>query len=361
MCVAFWTLDHPDYALILCNNRDEYLARPALAAAFHSFGNDASSPSLSNDPNSLAIGSATVAKNTVLSGRDVQAGGTWLGLAPQTGRVALLTNITESYQVLPSSRGALAPAFLLAQHPRTPLAEIFPQAAYAGFNLLVLEAEWEASASTSGRRLHFPHASLLSNGGAGGQLLSRPLRADERASGGLSNGLHVGGGGAGGGEAWPKVVQGRALFDEVLRTHDAASADVDADAALAKRLFALLRTTAAEPVRAREDLRRTICVEPFEIVLTGGTNDTSSSLPTPPPTPTPPPNKWYGTRTASVLLVRRSGEALFVERDVWRVGRGGGGGGVELYQGGAVGGSGDGEGEGDGERVFRVRVSGAPA
>ncbi|KAJ6508252.1 NRDE protein-domain-containing protein [Mycena sanguinolenta] len=343
MCVAFWTLDHPDYALILCNNRDEFLARPALAAAFHSFRNPHSNVASDShfNPNHPA---ATVAEDAVLSGRDTQAGGTWLGIAPKTGRVALLTNITEPYQALPSSRGALASAFLLAQRPSTPLDEIFPQAAYAGFNLLLLEAEWEASTAPAAPRLHFPHAALLSNGGAGGQLQSRPLCAEERVSGGLSNGLFVGGVG---GEAWPKVVQGRALFAEALKAHGAetkAPTEDAADATLAGRLFALLRTTAAEPIRAREELRRTICVKPLDTIAAGPSGS----------------SKWYGTRTATVLLVRRSGEALFVERDVWRIQPSGD---VELYEGGEVGGTGA-QSAGDGERIFRVRVrvgAGAPA
>lgn len=340
---------------ILCTNRDEFLARPALAAAFHSFGDTA-------HPNSDSPVNSEGSKASVLSGRDTQAGGTWLGLAPQTGRVALLTNITEPYQRLPSSRGALAPAFLLGQ-PGTPLEELYPQASYAGFNLLVLEAEWDeaspaesvsisAAAPTSAvptRLIHFPHASLVSNNGGGGPLAWRALRADERASGSLSNGLHVSGTG---GEAWPKVVQGRALFADAVRAHDEAlredgKKEGDADAALAHRLFALLRTTAVEPVRAREELRRTICVSPLEIHLNGAQPPSS--------VPALVKDKAYGTRTASVLLVRRSGEALFVERDVWRLTSEG----VKLYVGGAVGGTG--AGDEDGERLFRLQVGvGAP-
>jgi uncharacterized protein with NRDE domain len=367
---------------ILCANRDEYLARPALAAAFHSFDSDSNSSSPSD-------------AHRVLSGRDTQSNGTWLGLTPSTGRVAVLTNITEPLQSLPSSRGALAPAFLLAE-PRTPLDTLYPpDASYAGFNLLVLEAEWEASSSppsqsaaaaaATSQRVHFPHASLLSNGGAGGRIASRPLFPAERASGGLSNGLHVGGDG---GDAWPKVVHGRALFAQAVKAHDEAlRGDVgdaqkgdgnvpeevrrqeDADAALASRLFALLRTTAAEPVRTREELRRTVCVRPLEIRAVNAS--TAPSTPTtstasvnntddgdnPTPTASKPP-AHYATRTASVLLVRRSGEALFVERDVWRL-KVGALGGMQLYQGGEIGGMDIPVWErrdGDGERVFRVRV-----
>ncbi|KAF8215064.1 NRDE protein-domain-containing protein [Mycena galopus ATCC 62051] len=335
---------------ILCNNRDEFLARPALAAAFHSFG-----PTLANYDSKTSL--ATVAEGTVLSGRDTQSGGTWLGLAPQTGRLALLTNITEPYQTHSTSRGSLASAFLLAP-PHAPLEELFPQAAYAGFNLLVLEADDTSPAAST--KLHFRHTSLLSNGGAGGPLQSRPLRASERASGALSNGLHVSGAG---GEAWPKVVQGRKLFADVLRAHDEAHDTVEPvelsqeereanDTELAARLFGILRTT--DPtVRAREELRRTVCVRPLEkTTLQAGATG---------------PADWYGTRTASVVLVRRSGEALFVERDVWRL-KSEAEGGVELYEGGVFGGTGVGEGtepnagngagtrNQDGERVFRMRV-----
>ncbi|KAJ6585490.1 NRDE protein-domain-containing protein [Mycena capillaripes] len=360
MCVAFWTLDHPDYALILCANRDEYLARPALAAAFHAFGTHSKSDSASNDPQAR-----------VLSGRDSQSGGTWLGFVPSTGRVALLTNITEPLQSLPSSRGDLSPAFLLAA-PHTPLDVLYPpDAQYAGFNLLLLEAEWQLSpppATSTSRCLHFPHASLVSNGGAGGPLTSRPLRPDERATGGLSNGLHVGGAG---GEAWPKVVQGRALFEDAVKVHTADGAgEKDADAALAGRLFALLRTTAAEPVRVREELRNTICVSPLEIhtkpsAAASAPGDTSaganSAVPAgPAPNADKPAPKYYATRTASVLVVRRSGEGLFVERDVWRLADGG----VELYEGGAIGGMTGGAGavgEDAGERVFHVQLGGGDA
>ncbi|KAJ6504740.1 NRDE protein-domain-containing protein [Mycena vitilis] len=309
MCVAFWTLDHPDYALILCANRDEFLERPALAAAFHDF--DTHNPD-----------SQTEAR--VLSGRDTQTNGTWLGITPATGRVALLTNITEPYQTLPSSRGGLAPTFLLAA-PHAPLDSLYPpESRYAGFNMLLLESENDSVPSSSASpssmassRIHFPHAFILSNNGTGGRITSRALRPEERANGGLSNGLHIG---STGGETWPKVVQGRALLLETVKTHDASLrcspvTDDESDAKLAGRLFALLRTTAAEPVRAREELRNTICVKPLQIpgkaVAAAHANGAMTAA-------AAPEMMNYGTRTATVLLVRRSGAALFVERDVWR-------------------------------------------
>ncbi|KAJ7464729.1 NRDE protein-domain-containing protein [Mycena galericulata] len=291
---------------ILCANRDEYLARPTVPAAFHSFG----SHTHGDDD------------GRVLSGRDVSAGGTWLGLAPSAGRVALLTNITEAPQTLPSSRGALATAFLLAE-PDTPLDALYPPAAqYAGFNLLLLCAQW---APDEPRRLHFPHASLLTNNGARGEVVARALRPEERVCGGVSNAAESVGGGP-----WPKVVEGRGLFAEALAAADADTSAAPADAegqdtSLSERLFALLRTTAVPPPRARAELRESICVPPIAVPV-GADGGTS----------------YYATRLATVLLVRRDGAGVFIERDVWRVD--GGGGGVELAA------------PGDGERRFRVRV-----
>jgi len=88
MCVGFWSLTHPDYALILCANRDEYLARPTLPAHFHSF-EALTAPAPSNDAVPV-VQDDSKSKVKVLSGRDVRAEGTWLGISQSTGRVALL-------------------------------------------------------------------------------------------------------------------------------------------------------------------------------------------------------------------------------------------------------------------------------
>ncbi|KAJ7133546.1 NRDE protein-domain-containing protein [Mycena epipterygia] len=316
MCVAFWTLDHPDYALILCANRDEFLARPTLPAGFHSFG------ALSDDAHSLDPTSGRV-----LSGRDALAGGTWLGLAPASGRVALLTNITEPTPAQPlASRGDLVPAFLLAgDAPLTTeaLGTLYPpEAKYAGFNLLVLSPEWGPPASgtptpapgaaDAPRHLRFAHAARVSNAGARGRVAVRALRPDERAHGGMSNGKPDG-------DAWPKVVRGRALFAEAI----GGVTEETQDAALTARLFALLRTPPDEPVRSRAELRRAICVDPLEV----GAGPSATV-------------RVYATRLATVLLVRRSGAAHFAERDVWAL------------RAGAV----CDVSEGGGERVWRGRI-----
>lgn len=113
MCVGFWSLTHPEYALcvpflpprpsslfpadrgggsILCANRDESLARPTLPVHFHSFEalSLSSQPASSSNDGSSAVKDNIKQRGCVLSGRDVRAEGTWLGINPSTGRIALL-------------------------------------------------------------------------------------------------------------------------------------------------------------------------------------------------------------------------------------------------------------------------------
>ena len=67
MClIIFAYRSHPDYRLVLAANRDEFYDRPTRHAAFW---NDAPE---------------------ILAGRDLKAGGTWLGIT-KTGRFAAIT------------------------------------------------------------------------------------------------------------------------------------------------------------------------------------------------------------------------------------------------------------------------------
>lgn len=85
MCVvALARQAHPDWPLILIGNRDEFHARPA--APLHAWED----------------GSGIVA------GRDLQAGGTWLGVHQPSGRVVVVTNVRgEMPDPAKESRGAL--------------------------------------------------------------------------------------------------------------------------------------------------------------------------------------------------------------------------------------------------------------
>ena len=82
---------------ILCANRDEALARPTLPASFHSFealsttnpvSSSSSASSASKHDGHSSAEDKVERRGSVLSGRDVLAGGTWLGINKSTGRVA---------------------------------------------------------------------------------------------------------------------------------------------------------------------------------------------------------------------------------------------------------------------------------
>lgn len=101
--------------LLLLANRDEVHARPSAALA-----------QWSDQP-------------SIYAGRDLEAGGTWLGVAEQ-GRFATLTNIRDvSLPLGEYSRGALVSDYLASeQTPQAYLQGVAGQInRYSGFNLLV--------------------------------------------------------------------------------------------------------------------------------------------------------------------------------------------------------------------------------
>jgi uncharacterized protein with NRDE domain len=114
MCLAVLAQDaHPRFAVVLAANRDEHHARPSRPASWWDEG--------------------------WLAGRDLEAGGTWLGVT-RTGRYALVTNIREPDKRAPGapSRGHLVTSVLAAAAPPTEAvaAIVADAAAYNGFNLI---------------------------------------------------------------------------------------------------------------------------------------------------------------------------------------------------------------------------------
>ena len=107
----------PDLPLVVAANRDEFHARPSAAA--HRWPGPAG----------------------IVAGRDLEAGGTWLGVAA-SGRFAAVTNVSE----VPSSgtfrsRGDLVPAFLASGEGARVYADRIDACAYRGFNLLLWDGE----------------------------------------------------------------------------------------------------------------------------------------------------------------------------------------------------------------------------
>ncbi len=87
----------------------------------------------------------------VLAGRDLQAGGTWLGVT-RTGRFAAVTNYRERQgrRASRESRGALVPGFLASGQSGLDYSTAIDGARYSGFSLLTADQESLASVSNRG-------------------------------------------------------------------------------------------------------------------------------------------------------------------------------------------------------------------
>ena len=167
MCLLFVAVGvHPAHRLVLAGNRDEAHARPTAP-----------------------LGRWTDAP-AVIAGRDLEAGGTWLGVT-DAGRWATVTNVRDPASVRSDarSRGALVADFLRgSEAPEAYASRVQDEAAaFNGFNLLVGAGAdvWYAS--------------------------SRRERAERLEAGvyGLSNDALD--------TPWPKLVRGRDAFAKALR------------------------------------------------------------------------------------------------------------------------------------------------
>ena len=122
----------PGQPLIVAANRDEFYARPSAAAHWW---DDAPGPP---------------AGRGLLAGRDLQAGGTWLGVRAN-GRFAAVTNFTDPNQPPPPrSRGALVADFLRGAQTSAGYAAGIQGEQYQGFNLLLWDGRTLACASNRG-------------------------------------------------------------------------------------------------------------------------------------------------------------------------------------------------------------------
>jgi uncharacterized protein with NRDE domain len=234
MClILFAYQQHPDYPLIVCANRDEFYQRPTLAAHWWP-----EQPQL-------------------FAGKDLQAGGTWMGLSLD-GRFAAVTNY-RSNTPPPSeaiSRGSLCTNFLTtntdSRHYLTTIDR--QQSYYAGFNLLL----------GSPRQLFY-----YSN---------RQGRISELRPGlhGLSNGLLN--------DDWPKVSTGKAELAKQLER----GADPE-------QLLALLQDRSQPDDKDLPDTGIDIETE---------RRLSSRFIQSP----------GYGTRTSTVLLIDHAGRSQWLEQ-----------------------------------------------
>lgn len=122
MCLILFAYEyHPHYRLVLAANRDEFYRRPSKEAGFWEDYPD------------------------ILAGRDLEKGGTWMGISRQ-GRIAAITNYRNPslYNSDALSRGDLVSAYLTgSEDPGHFLQGIRDQRGeYNPFNLLLGDGEF---------------------------------------------------------------------------------------------------------------------------------------------------------------------------------------------------------------------------
>ena len=122
----------PDLPLVVAANRDEFHGRPAAPAAFWS-----------DLPG-------------ILAGRDLKAGGTWMGVS-RSRRFAAVTNYRGATEPsAPSSRGSLVSEFLKDDCLPGQFVGALKSDLYSGFNLLVADENelwWLSNRGGTARRL----------------------------------------------------------------------------------------------------------------------------------------------------------------------------------------------------------------
>ncbi|MDH3287068.1 MAG: NRDE family protein [Betaproteobacteria bacterium] len=226
---------HPDYPLVFAGNRDEAYERPSAPAAFW------------ND------------QPRFFGGRDLEKGGSWLGLT-RSGRIAAVTNFRDGppHRSAPRSRGELVAEFLRTNaEPRLYLEQVHAAGGeYGGFSLIVGD---------------LAQLFYCANRGNGFEEITPGVH-------GLSNHLLD--------TPWPKVRKGRDRVGALLG---------HAEADLIEGLFELLADRAVAP--------------DVELPHTGVGLQREREL-----SPCFIAGERYGTRASTVLLISRNNEVLFVER-----------------------------------------------
>ena len=235
MCLIVFSYNHHQtYPFILAGNRDESYKRPTKQAHFWD-----------TDP-------------AILAGRDLKAGGTWLGVTKE-GRIGALTNYRDFNHPREGekSRGELIPDFLKSSNsPKEVLADLIRRGdRYDGFNMIAGTA----------KKLYY-----ISN-------INKTLKEITPGIHGISNAFLD--------TPWPKVNVARDTFRSAI-----SGAEIDE-----KAIFSLLKNSETYPQEKLPD--------------TGLSPEMEKSV-----SPIFIETEEYGTRCSTLLTVDNSGLVRFVEK-----------------------------------------------
>ncbi len=237
MCLLLISYEsHPKYKLIIAANRDEFYNRPAGHAKFWE-----------DHP-------------SVLAGRDLQAGGTWLGVTKQ-GRFAAITNYRDmkSLKKDAPSRGELVSSFLAGNDSCKIFSQNLLASAenYNGYNLLFSDLNYFYYFSNQTKK-----SIRLSYGiyGLSNHLLDTP---------------------------WHKVEKSKTSFKKILNEENVSSND----------LFEILSDTSTPPDELLPDTG-------LELEIERAVSPVFVSTP------------FYGTRSSTVIFIDRNDNVTFTEKSL---------------------------------------------
>ncbi|WP_052162018.1 NRDE family protein [Aquabacterium sp. NJ1] len=234
MCLVALALDQSSrFPFVLAANRDEFYDRPAARLGWWE-------PTDGGPP--------------ILGGRDLQAGGTWLGLTAH-GRLGLVTNVRDPSNMDPQapSRGQIVPQWLKGDLSMPMLWPRLAISGYNGFNMLALDFADGECFWLNNRKL-FPERLQKGVFGLSNAILNTP---------------------------WPKVQQLKARTRQAI----AQSQDIDV---LANRLFEALADPTVAP---DEQLPHTGISMEWERLLSSAFIKS--------------PNGLYGTRCSTLVITER--------------------------------------------------------
>lgn len=359
MCIALLTTAHPKYALIIINNRDEFILRPTSQPHWWTIGGEggASPQPVESAVNPPAINGQALHNDNdnsnndnkvqhVLSSRDLlrPERGTWMGIT-KTGHFAVLTNYREldPSTGAPSvsgtkSRGSMVTAFLgkpteqsVADFVEGMIADGSTQGV-GGFSLLCgklrrrrqQRQETNGDANSNGQDNLEPLAIVSNKAVYPEQIPWICGTRDEMI--GLSNAAYDDP------QEWPKVTKGKALLKEEIAK---AVADDATEEDLLGRLFELLNQDdlPKDPSWGFEDYLKVLQNSIF-IPLLGDQQhkDDMATWPTRSkenepvqgnngqqgsPQPVSFSTGLYGTQRQTVILVDWEGNVTYAERSLF--------------------------------------------